>query len=127
VIYHLGFRALGERLGRALGEGTARALGVCVMFPLTLLGWLIFRQQDGERLFSYVRSDLFVATPEEWSVALGVTALMVALSLPMLLRPLLERLAAPTVFTRAAVTWLWIVGILYLGREGGEDFIYFAF
>ena len=125
--YHLVFREVGRRLSLAWGEGPTRLLAVATMFPLTLLGWLIFRQQDFAMLRAYATTSPFAATPEEWSTALGVLSLSVGLALPLLVRPLLLGLAPGSRALRAGLTWCCLLAILFLGRETGQDFIYFAF
>jgi alginate O-acetyltransferase complex protein AlgI len=127
VAYHLVFREVGRRLAVRLGAGPVHVLAVATMFPLTLLGWLIFRQQDFAMLLGYATTSPFAATPEEWSTALGVLALTAGLSLPLLLRPLVLSAAPGSRPLRAGLAWCCLLAILFLARESGQDFIYFAF
>jgi D-alanyl-lipoteichoic acid acyltransferase DltB (MBOAT superfamily) len=127
VLYHLVFRRVGARLAAAWGEGPARALALGTMLPLTMLGWLVFRQQDFGRLANYFTSNPFRATPEELSTALGVLALTLGLAAPFVLRGRVLALAPESRPLRAACAWACILGIFLLARETGQDFIYFAF
>jgi alginate O-acetyltransferase complex protein AlgI len=127
VLYHLVFRRVGLRLADAWGEGRLRALAVATMFPLTVLGWLVFRQQDFGRLTAYFTSSPFRASPEDLSTALGVMALTLLLALPLMLRARVLSLLPESRVLRAAGAWCCLLVILFLARETGQDFIYFAF
>jgi D-alanyl-lipoteichoic acid acyltransferase DltB (MBOAT superfamily) len=123
--YHLAGAPVARAAARLVGDRAVTIAGRAVMLPLTLLGWVIFRQHDGAVLLGYFAGPPVAVTEETVSVALGVAAFAAGMSLPMILRgwpPATESFAARQV-------WLWasLIGTLLLGREGGGDFIYFAF
>ena len=127
IAYHLFFRRVGAGLAALVGETATRCLAVATMFPLTLFGWIIFRQQDFGFLRNYLSTNPLVTTSEEISVALGVGALSVGLCLPWLLRPLVASTLKASRPMAIAATWAGVVLVFLFGRETGVDFIYFAF
>ncbi len=130
VLWHLVGRAVARAARGVFGARPVRVAGIALMFPVTLAGWVLFRQGDPARLLDYVRSLAWPVDRAEWSVALGVAALVVGLALPMMLAPVARRaLASP-----ARAAWLrpvlvgcgWACVFLF-GRESGSDFLYFRF
>ncbi len=127
TVYHLWFQKVGRWSGKHIGDLPTRLAGIVVVFVLTLIGYLFFRQHDFARIGTYFTTNPFVNSPEEIVVGLGIITLGVALCIPMMLRPLALTWAPNNRPMRAVFAWACLGSIFVLGRETGVDFVYFAF
>ncbi len=112
----------------------APALAVGIMFFFTVFGWLIFRETRIERLVYYLSLDPFAATPEQWVATAVMLAVVAAVSAPLILALLWDRLVRPrvvdTVFYLPIQTTSWVlyaIAMFVFVRQTSTDFIYFQF
>ncbi|MCE9612386.1 MAG: hypothetical protein K8R23_19480 [Chthoniobacter sp.] len=115
-----------------------RAGKILLMFALTNLGWLIFREQNVAQLWRDLCLDPHAAPPGDWHVAAYLTATNALYALPLILhliwdttlRPLLARWNAwPPIacWASTATATILFAGLLVLRSNTTQDFIYFAF
>ncbi len=115
-------------------------LQIVLMFALTNLGWLLFRETD----FRYLVNDLTLspwrASAADWQAAAYFACLVCLYSLPLVLHYYVDRgranggaaAAAPSVASRplplrTAVAMCLFLAILVLRTSNSADFIYFKF
>ncbi len=130
LIWRGGRSLVPERL-RARRE--ARWLGVALMFPLTCVGWLIFREPDLNDLLQHLTRNPLGGTWFEQVVA----SVVVTLSLAGAAFLLLGGLAGRAFRSRRTGPWslpvhttLWAAALVLLAlfaRDSSRDFIYFQF
>jgi len=135
IIYRMAAAVFPESWQTIPGSRAARIL---LMFVLTNIGWLIFREQDLQQLWR----DLTLlpgATPAaEWKAAAYLSTLTLIFALPLaahtfwdtVLRPRVERWRSWSRCAWAAETMVALgcfAGILLLRSETTQDFIYFQF
>ncbi|HEX4241931.1 MAG TPA: MBOAT family O-acyltransferase [Steroidobacteraceae bacterium] len=124
--------------GAAAGHGVRRALAVLVMFALTNVGWLMFRETDLHRLGIDFALSPAAATALEWQAACYFIALTALYSLPLIAHMYLDanrgvegefRSAGRlhSLAARSATAVVLFGGILLLRAASSADFIYFQF
>ena len=135
IVYRVVAGIVPERLQTLPG---LRAGKILLMFALTNLGWVIFREQNIEHLWRDLTLRPFAAPPGQWHVAAYLTATLGIYALPLILHTLwdaglrehLERWQAwprAVWFAGAAVSVVLFTGILLLRSNTTQDFIYFQF
>jgi D-alanyl-lipoteichoic acid acyltransferase DltB (MBOAT superfamily) len=108
---------------------------VIVLFALTNIGWLMFRETDSTRLFSYFTLSPFAESAAERLAAQHLLTLTLLYSLPLVADSLLSVLgvyekardSARWVALEGAVVVLLILGMGGLYSDTPSDFIYFQF
>ncbi len=110
------------------------ALAVPLMFMLTVVGWLIFRETHLDRLVAAFTLSPFASTPDQWVATVVMLATTALCATPLVVALVWESWAAPRLEGKAmevplrGVAWaLWIVGIAACVRSTAADFIYFQF
>jgi alginate O-acetyltransferase complex protein AlgI len=135
IVYRLAAAVVPERVQTLPGVRFGKIL---LMFALTNLGWLIFREQNMDRLWRDLTLSPGATPPGDWRVAAYLTATISLYALPLVLhafwdvglRSRVERWAAwPRVgwCVATAVSVMLFTGILVLRSNTTQDFIYFQF
>ena len=135
LLYRVAARVLPGRLQAFPG---AQPLRIGLMFALTCLGWLIFREGSLPRLVHELRLSPWQASAGAWSIAAYLAALALLYAVPLLihtawdllLRPRLEgphRRPAVVHACRFAAAMAMFFAILVLRSDSPVDFIYFQF
>jgi D-alanyl-lipoteichoic acid acyltransferase DltB (MBOAT superfamily) len=135
IVYRLAAAVVPERVQTLPGVRFGKIL---LMFALTNLGWLIFREQNMDRLWRDLTLSPDATPPGDWRVAAYLTATIALYALPLVLhafwdvglRSRVERWAAwPRVgwCVATAVSVMLFTGILVLRSNTTQDFIYFQF
>ncbi len=135
IIYRLAAAVVPERVQVFPGVRIAKIL---LMFALTNLGWLIFREQNIDHLWRDLTLRPDAAPAADWRVAAYLTATTLIFSVPLILHALWDvglrpRLARWLPWPRlgwCAATLAAVVlftGILLLRSNTTQDFIYFQF
>lgn len=138
LLIERGIDGLGVRVPSKL-----RVLGVVVMFPLTCVGWLIFRETELAQLWHDVTLSPFASDPFNRSAGLYLFVLAAIYSLPLWIHDIWAESGAPNLISAIAntephVRWprvaaqgllcgVLVMGILALRSEATLNFIYFAF
>jgi D-alanyl-lipoteichoic acid acyltransferase DltB (MBOAT superfamily) len=115
-----------------------RIVQVPLMFALTNLGWLIFREQNIQHLWRDLMLRPGVAPADHWRVAAYLAATLGIFTLPLVLhmvwdaglRPHLARWRPWPILgwcVATAVAVVLLSGILLLRSNAAQDFIYFQF
>jgi D-alanyl-lipoteichoic acid acyltransferase DltB (MBOAT superfamily) len=115
-----------------------RILQVLLMFALTNLGWLIFREQNIHHLWRDLTLRPGAAPADDWRVAQYLLATLGIFALPLILhtvwdaglRPLVARWNRWPILGWCASTAVAVVlfaGLLLLRSNTTQDFIYFQF
>ncbi len=125
-IYHaLGFSG---KWTPAPGIKFKNFLAWAVMFTLTMLGWMIFRTDNLAWLAQVFGPERQIGmNGDSWVVGITIMALVGLYSLPLFVLMGLDRLAPHKRWLHNLTYGIFLVLILILGREGGQDFIYFQF
>ena len=115
---------------KALPGADAAAIGL--MFCLTMLGWLIFRETDLSRLLTWLTLPPLAGSEAQWMAAAVTLAVTLACATPLVLALMLERTVIPRLgrWTLPSQTTLWAaaaLAVLTMHRSTGADFIYFQF
>jgi D-alanyl-lipoteichoic acid acyltransferase DltB (MBOAT superfamily) len=127
VIYSLWFRPWTRLVKQPWPERFLRAGGV-VLWNLVLFGGaLLFRQHDTGILIGYFSNNPLTHRPEELVLGLGILCTVSAFTLPMLVQPLVMRFWPDSRLLRVFLAWLCAAAVIFVGREGGIEFVYFAF
>jgi len=122
AVYHLaGFK------GNWRPRGIKAAAAWTVMSLLTLAGWALFRSPSLGWLSSALTVPRFGFSGEPLLASVMVLGLTAAYSLPWLLVPLQNRLAADRPVARAALHACILLIIVVFHRGQSQDFIYFQF
>jgi alginate O-acetyltransferase complex protein AlgI len=111
---------------------------ILLMFLLTNLGWLIFREQNVHQLWRDLTLSPAATPASDWRVAAYLSTLTALFALPLVLHTvwdttLRERLRNwngwPRVAWTAAtaISLVLFLGILFLRSDTSQDFIYFQF
>jgi hypothetical protein len=108
---------------------------VLVLFTLTNIGWLMFRETDSARLFSYFTLSPWAESAAERMAAQHLLSLTLLYSLPLIADTLLSALGlyekardtARWVALEGALVMLLILGMGGLYSDTPSDFIYFQF
>jgi alginate O-acetyltransferase complex protein AlgI len=120
-----------------------RPLRVLVMFLLTCIGWLIFRETELPQLLRHFQLSPWETTALGRSAGLYLFLLVLLYSVPLWIHDLWAELKGPDlsvaidiaetsvrwprVATQAALCGLMVAAILVLRSQTALDFIYFAF
>ncbi|HEX8028809.1 MAG TPA: MBOAT family O-acyltransferase [Vicinamibacterales bacterium] len=128
------WRALAVRL---------RPLRVVMMFGLTCVGWLVFRETELDHLIADLQLTPFAMTPLGRSTGIYLFLLVLLYSLPLWIHDLWAELRGPDlvraiedteveprsgrVMAQAALCGVMFAAILVLRSETALNFIYFAF
>jgi len=113
-------------------------LKILLMFALTNIGWLMFRETDLHQLAVYFSLSPRAATPLEWQAAAYFSALVALYSVPLVMQMFMDRQrgaqaaadgagAGHSLAVRAAASTALFGGILLLRAASSADFIYFQF
>lgn len=113
-------------------------LKILLMFVLTNLGWLLFRETDLSQLGSDLATDPNAALPLEWQAGMYFACLVLIYSLPLIVHMWLDRARAgakdrsaaagfDSLPVRAMTSMALFGGILLLRAASSADFIYFQF
>jgi alginate O-acetyltransferase complex protein AlgI len=110
-------------------------LKVLLMFGLTNIGWLMFRETDLHQLVAYFWLSPWAATPLEWQAAGYFSAMVLLYSIPLMVHMLIDgeraAVSAPAALNslavRTATSTALFGGILLLRAASSADFIYFQF
>jgi alginate O-acetyltransferase complex protein AlgI len=129
------YRHIGKRIPKALKQSAvATPFAVVLMFFLTVVGWMIFRETDISHLVALLQLSPFSATDEQWIAASVMFGLVLFCTVPLIIALVIEKLVVPKIqnqsFFLPMQTTLWavlIVCILILRRDVSADFIYFQF
>ena len=132
VIYRVAGNVLPLKTQNWRGAAVAR---VCLMFVLTNIGWLIFREQNAAALWQDLTLNPFSATRMDWKVAIYLASLAGIYTLPLCIHTVAsfwlpkERREPSGLFLgfQTAVLTAAFLGILVLRSSVGSDFIYFQF
>jgi hypothetical protein len=115
------------------GTFFSNIFAVGLMFFLTNVGWMIFRQTDFGRLKMYFSLNPFLATEDQWVATVTLLSICALVALPMILVQLLEkRWRALREFEwflpieSTIVTCLLITAVVF-SQDAVNDFIYFQF
>ncbi len=111
---------------------------ISLMFVLTNIGWLMFRETDLDQLVRYLRIAPSAASPLEWQAGLYFVCLVLIYSIPLIVHMCLDRQAASPAGTYPARRFHSLMfrctasaglfgGILLLRAASSADFIYFQF
>ncbi|EDY18022.1 membrane bound O-acyl transferase MBOAT family protein [Chthoniobacter flavus Ellin428] len=129
---------LAERLvaGRVPDRWPVILARVLLMFALTNLGWLIFRERDLGQLGHDLTLSPFAAPAMDWMVAKYLGMLTLIYSLPLWLHAAWDLKLRQVFADREQTLFLWLnplvtsllfTGILLLRSDVSGDFIYFQF
>jgi D-alanyl-lipoteichoic acid acyltransferase DltB (MBOAT superfamily) len=113
-------------------------LKILLMFALTNVGWLMFRETDLRQLGAYFALSPLAATPLEWRAGCYFAALTALYSLPLVMHMCLDRNREPGVefhsagrfdslAARTGTAAVLFCGILLIRAASSADFIYFQF
>jgi alginate O-acetyltransferase complex protein AlgI len=113
-------------------------LKILLMFVLTNIGWLLFRETDLAQLGRDLATAPAGATPLEWQAALYFVCLVLIYSLPLIVHMCLDRVQArakggfaaagfDSLAVRSITSMALFGGILLLRAASSADFIYFQF
>jgi D-alanyl-lipoteichoic acid acyltransferase DltB (MBOAT superfamily) len=133
ILYRLAARLFPERI---TGRWEMIAGRVILMFALTNLGWLIFRERDLAQLARDLMLSPTAASVLEWRVAVYIGMLTLIYSLPLWIHALWDLKLRETLALQERTVLLWVsplvatilfTGILLLRSDISGDFIYFQF
>ncbi len=135
IIYRLADAVVPAGIQRLPG---LRAIKILLMFVLTNIGWLIFREQNVGRLWQALTLNPTDTPVREWQVAGYLAMTVVLFASPLVLHTvwdvlLRERLARLGLWAKVgwwvgtAVSVALFTGILVLRSNTSQDFIYFQF
>ncbi len=109
-------------------------LAMPLMFGLTCLGWLMFREQNFSMLAQHFMLNPFAASAEDWRIAAFLTASVALFALPIALHALWDHLGRerwPSWQTSLGgemlVSVFALIAVLVLRSESSSAFIYFQF
>lgn len=98
-----------------------------LMFSLIVFGWLIFRAPSitwlGKVLFTFP----WISTTQDFTIILVILSMLLAYSLPLMVKFLLDRYAPESSWWQAGFYALLILAILIFTNSSNPDFIYFQF
>ena len=124
--------------GKISSLPVAAAFRVALMFILTNIGWLIFREHSVAQLARDLTASPFSASASEWSVGIYLTAMTTLFAIPLALhlgwdlklRPVLLRRewsSAAVLAARTFIATILFTLIVLLSSGEVRDFIYFQF
>ena len=110
---------------------------VAITFGVTCFGWLLFRERNLERIAADLTQSPFMASPEQWRMAIYFVALVLIYALPLVIHILATGLPHWRLDARlsdrgrfvleTAVAVLLMLGIVTIRSVATSDFIYFQF
>ncbi|HTF42407.1 MAG TPA: MBOAT family O-acyltransferase, partial [Terriglobales bacterium] len=111
---------------------------ILLMFVLTNIGWLLFRETDLSQLGPELATSPAAATPLEWQAGLYFVCLVLIYSLPLIAHLCLDRMRErakdgiavagfDSLAVRSMASLALFCGILLLRTASSADFIYFQF
>jgi alginate O-acetyltransferase complex protein AlgI len=131
TLYRLVTPRIPDRIRKAKGS---LSLAVSLMFLFTVVGWLIFRESNLERLVYFFGLNPFAGTQEQFLAAAIVFGLFLFCSLPLVLAVvfqihILHRIENNNLFSplRTTLTGLLAIAVFIMSRSTTNDFIYFQF
>ncbi|MEZ0258538.1 MAG: MBOAT family protein [Chthoniobacter sp.] len=115
-----------------------RILQIALMFVLTNIGWLIFREHDVQQLWRDLTLSPSATSASDWRVATYLTTMTAFFAAPLVLHAVWDLLLRERMrrwmewpglsWTAATATSLALfLGILFLRSDTSQDFIYFQF
>ena len=75
----------------------ATPLAVVLMFFLTVVGWMIFRETDISRLVWMFQQSPLVSTPEQWLAASVMFGVVIFCAIPLITALLVEKYMVPRI------------------------------
>lgn len=139
-LYHAALTLLYRGAARVLPRSWqnfpgAKPLRIALMFVLTCLGWLIFRETSLPRLFQDLTLSPLHLPPIDWRIAAYLAVLSLLYAIPLMLhalwdlqlRPALPSSSRAQYVLRALTALLLFSAILVLRSDSPSDFIYFQF
>jgi D-alanyl-lipoteichoic acid acyltransferase DltB (MBOAT superfamily) len=135
IIYRAAAAIVPQRLQSLPGLRLAKIL---LMFVLTNLGWLIFREQNVHQLWRDLTLSPVATPASDWRVAAYLSTLTALFALPLILHALWDTMLRERVqhwsgwprlawTATTAVSLGLFLGILFLRSDTSQDFIYFQF
>lgn len=133
IIYRGAARVFPERI---TGRWEMIIGRVILMFALTNLGWLVFRERDLAQLARDLTLSPAAASALDWRVAMYIGMLTLIYSLPLWIHTLWDLKLREALALRERTILLWVspivatllfTGILLLRSDISGDFIYFQF
>jgi alginate O-acetyltransferase complex protein AlgI len=110
---------------------SARVLRIALMFVLTNIGWLIFREQNIAALWRDLTLSPAAAPMLDWKVAAYLCTVIGFYSLPLLLHAVVGNLRMPlptrSFAAQCTAGVALFIGVLVLRSSVSADFIYFQF
>ena len=129
-----GYRLVSKGIPREVRKHPAAwPLAVGLMYGFTVMGWMIFRETDIDRLLMYLQLSPFSSTPDQWVATQVMLAMCVFTSIPLVMVLLVEKYVAARIpngwmLPARATGWaMCIVAVFLFVRMHHNDFIYFAF
>ena len=128
LIYRLAARVIPTPLQTFSG---AKILRIVLMFGLTNIGWLIFREQNMAALWRDLTLSPAAAPMLDWKVAAYLCTVIGLYSIPLFIHTSLcnirLRLPIRSFATQCLAGLLLFTGVLLLRSSVSADFIYFQF
>ena len=129
-----GYRLVTKRIPRSVRKSTlGKPVAIGIMYFFTVLGWMIFRETDIDRLLGYFVLNPLEATPDQWLATAVMLAMCLFTATPLVVVLVLQRIVAPRIpagwmLPARTTSWALCVVLMFLFvRMNLNDFIYFAF
>jgi D-alanyl-lipoteichoic acid acyltransferase DltB (MBOAT superfamily) len=129
-----GYRLVTKRIPRSIRKSTlGKPVAIGIMYFFTVLGWMIFRETDIDRLLGYFVLNPLQATPDQWLATAVMMAMCLFTATPLVIVLVLQRIVAPRIpagwmLPARTTSWALCVVLMFLFvRMNLNDFIYFAF
>lgn len=129
-----GYRLVTKRIPRSIRKSTlGKPVAIGIMYFFTVLGWMIFRETDIDRLLGYFVLNPLEATPDQWLATAVMLAMCLFTATPLVVVLVLQRIVAPRIpagwmLPARTTSWALCVVLMFLFvRMTLNDFIYFAF
>ena len=129
-----GYRLVTKRIPRSVRKSTlGKPVAIGIMYFFTVLGWMIFRETDIDRLLGYFVLNPLEATPDQWLATAVMLAMCLFTATPLVIVLVLQRIVAPRLpaswmLPARTTSWaLCVVLMFHFVRMTLNDFIYFAF
>jgi alginate O-acetyltransferase complex protein AlgI len=104
-----------------------RALANLLMLSLIVFGWLIFRAPSVAWLGKVFFQFPWIGTPYDYVIFLVIVSMVIAYSLPLLVKLLIDRYFPENSWYHAVFFALLTVAVLLYTNSSNPDFIYFQF
>ena len=135
LVYRVAAYLVPVRIQSMPGAHLAR---VALMFTLTTIGWLIFREQNTAQLARDLTLSPFGVAAMDWKIGAYLTATSLIYALPLMIHtvwdvalrerfPKFDAIPFVPVIANTAVAVVLFFGILVLRSGATADFIYFQF